>query len=178
MAKRQFLLPTEQAATVRQAYLHAKDGATRTRYQAVLWLYGTGYPTAHVQQITGCSRASLMDWCRRYRAHGVAGLGDGRVGGNRARLTGEQRQVVRAKLHQYTPRQLFGTATATGDGQFWTLADLKHAVQQWCGVTWASPTSYLSLFAACGFTYQRTQKVFTSRREAEVVAFEEQLEKN
>lgn len=177
MAKRQFLLTTQHAAALRQAYLCAKDGATRTRYQAV-WLYGTGYQAAQVQQITACSRASLLAWCRRYLAQGVPGLGDGRVGGNRAKLTAEQRQVVRAKLHQYTPRHLFGPATATPDGQFWTIADLQHAVQQWCGVTWASPTSYRALFAACGFTYQRTQKVFKSRREAEVVAFEERLEKN
>ncbi len=177
MAKRHFLLTSDQTAELRQAYLRAKDGATRTRYQAV-WLYSTGYPTAQVQQITGCSRASLMDWCRRYRTHGVAGLGDGRVGGNRAKLTPEQRQMVRAKLHQYTPRHVFGPATATADGQFWTVPDLARAVQQWVGVTWDSPTSYAALFAACGFTYQRTHKVFKSRREADVVAFEEQLEKN
>lgn len=115
MAKRQFLLPSEQAATLRQVYLGAKDGATRTRYQAV-WLYGTGYPTAQVQQITGCSRASLLAWCRRYLVQGVSGLSDGRVGDKRAKLTAAQRQVVRATLHQYTPRQLFGPTTATPMG--------------------------------------------------------------
>ena len=73
MAKLQFVLTSEQAAELHQAYLRAKDGATRTRYQAV-WLYGTGYPAAQVQPITGCSRASLMGWCRRYRAQGRAGL--------------------------------------------------------------------------------------------------------
>lgn len=177
MAKRQFLLSTEQAAVLRQAYLRARDGATRTRYQAV-WLYGTGYPTPQVQQITGCSRASLMDWCRRYRSHGVSSLSDGRVGGNRAKLTAEQRQVVRAKLHQYTPRHLFGTTTATSNGQFWTVPDLQRAVLQWFGVQWDSNSSYLALFAVCGFSYRRTQKVFTSRREPNIVTFEEQLEKN
>jgi transposase len=175
MAKRQFMLTLEQAAELRQAYQRAKDGPTRTRYQAV-WLYGTGYAVAQIQE--GCSRTSLMHWCQGYRTHGLSSLTDGRVGGNRAKLTPAQRQEVRSKLHQYTPDQMFGPAAATPDGQFWTVPDLRRAVQQWTGVSWDSPSSYLALFKACGFTYQRTQKVFKSRREVDVVTFEEQLEKN
>ena len=159
-----------------RAYDRTKDGPTRTRDQAVR-LYGTGYPVAQIVEITGCSRTSLMDWCRLYRDRGVAALVDGRVGGNRAKLTPEQRETVRASLHQYTPRQLFGPTTATPDGQFWTVPDLKRAVQEWFGVTWRSPSSYLALLADCGFTYQRTQKVYKSRSERDILAFEEQLEK-
>ncbi len=177
MAKRHFMLTPDQAAELRQAYLRAKDGSTRTRSQAV-WLYGTGYPVTQIQQFTGCSRTSLMYWCQAYRTQGSAGLVDGRRGGNRAKLTPAQRQQVQAKLQQYTPRQLFGADTATADGQFWTVPDLRRAVQQWTGVTWDSPTSYLALLKACGFTYQRTQKVFKSRREPDVMTFEERLEKN
>jgi transposase len=119
-----------------------------------------------------------MDWSRLYATQGIRGLVDGRLGGNRAKLTPEQRETVRAHLHQYTPRQLFGPATATPNGQFWTISDLKRAVQEWFGVTWSSPSSYLTLLADCGFSYQRTQKVFKSRSEHDVLAFEEQLEKN
>ncbi len=171
------MLTPDQAAELRQAYQRAKDGPTRTRYQAV-WLYGTGYPVAQIQELTGCSRASLMHWCQGYRTQGLASLADRRVGGNRAKLTPAQRQEVRSKLHQYTPQQVFGHAAATPDGRFWTVPDLRRAVQQWTGVIWDSPSSYLALFKACGFTYQRTQKVFKSRREPDVMTFEEQLEKN
>ena len=177
MAKRSFTLTDAQEASLQQAFLRSKDGPTRTRYQAVR-LYGLGYPVAQIQQITGCSRTSLMDWCCLYRAHGVPGLVDGRVGGNRAKLTPAQRETVRANLHQYTPRQLFGPETATPDGRFWTVPDLKRAVQDWFGVTWNSPASYLALLADCGFSYQRAQKVFKSRSERDILAFEEQLEKN
>ncbi len=177
MALRKFSLTDAQAAELRQAYERTKDGPTRTRFQAVR-LYGSGYAVTQITEITGCSRTSLLDWCRIFRAHGVAGLCDGRRGGNRARLTPDQRETVRANLHQYTPRQLFGPETATLDGAFWTVPDLKRAVQAWFGVTWQSPRSYLALLADCGFSYQRTQKVFKSRNEREVVAFEEQLEKN
>ncbi len=177
MATRKFRLTDIQAAELRQAYERTKDGPTRTRYQAVR-LYGSGYPVAQIAEITGCSRTSLLDWCRLYRAHDVAGLVDGRLGGNRAKLTFDQRETVRVNLHQYTPRQLFGLQTATPDGQFWTVPDLRRAVQDWFGVTWTSPSSYRALLADCGFTYQRAQKVFKSRSERDVLAFEEQLEKN
>ena len=177
MATRTFSLTDAQTAELRRAYDRTKDGPTRTRYQAVR-LYGSGYPVAQITEITGCSRTSLMDWCRRYRANGVRSLRDGRLGGNRAKLTPEQRELVRAHLHQYTPRQLFGPATATRDGQFWTVPDLTRAVQDWFGVTWRSPSSYRALLADCGFSYQRAQKVFKSRSERDVLAFEEQLEKN
>ena len=177
MATRKFTLTDAQTAELWQAYDRTKDGPTRTRYQAVR-LYGAGYPVAQVVEITGCSRTSLMDWCRLFRQHGVRGLVDGRLGGNRAKLTPHQRETVRANLHQYTPRQLFGPDTATADGQFWTVPDLKWAVQNWFGVTWTSASSYLALLADCGFSYQRAQKVYKSRSEHDVLAFEEQLEKN
>lgn len=176
MTKRQFLLSDAQVGELRQAYLRTKHGPTRTRFQAVR-LYGTGYSVAQVQASTGCSRTSLLSWCQRYRAHGPSGLVERRVGGNRAKLTPAQRQTACTNLQQYTPRQLFGPNTATSDGQFWTVADLARAVQSWFSVTWDSHTSYLTLLADGGFTYQRTQKTFTSRREAENLVFEELLEK-
>ncbi len=69
MARRQFQLNPEQVKDLMQAYLGCKDGPTRIRYQAVR-LYGTGYPLPEVLEITACSRISLMEWCRKYRAGG------------------------------------------------------------------------------------------------------------
>src|SRR3712207_1987135 len=106
MAARTFILTQSQMVELRHAYERSKDGPTRTRLQAVR-RYGSGYAVPQIQEITGCSRTSLMDWCRRYRTHGLTGLADRRLGGNRAKLTPAQRQTVRAKLHQYTPGQLF-----------------------------------------------------------------------
>ena len=170
-------MTSAQVTALQRSYLQTKDGPTRSRYQAVR-LYGSGYSVAQVIDITVCSRTSLMDWCRLYRRMGLAGLVDGRIGGNRAKLTSAQQQQLCANLQQYTPRQLFGAETATPSGQFWTVPDLKRAVVHWFGVTWNSHSSYLNLFAACGFSYQRTQKVFKSRSEVQVITFEEELEKN
>jgi transposase len=177
MATRKFTLTDAQRTELRLAYEQCKDGPTRTRLQAVR-LYGSAYPLAQVQEITGCSRTSLMDWCRHYRSNGLAALRDRRSGGNRAKLTPAQRQSVRATLQQYTPRQLLGPQAATSDGQFWTISDLKRFVETSFDVTWDSPTSYLTLLKEGDLTFQRPQKVYKSRRESEAMAFDDLLEKN
>ena len=177
MARRRFQLTKEQARELTYAYGSCKDGPTRTRYQAVR-LYGTGYPTKGVMEITGCSRITLMEWCRKYRAQGVSGLSDKRVGGNAARLTQSQIHDLKNRLHAYTPAQLFGDTAATADGQFWTVVDLRRAMERRYGVSYQSPSSYLRYFDLCGFSYQRPDKVYKSRSEAKVLEFEAQLEKN
>jgi transposase len=50
-------------------------------------LYGTGYPVVAIQEITGCGRTRLMEWCGAYQTHGLDGLRDYRVGGNHHKLT-------------------------------------------------------------------------------------------
>ena len=167
----------EQLNELQCAYRTTKDGAERTRYQAV-WLYGRGYPEAEIRQITGCSTTSLMEWSRDYRERGLDGLVDQRDGRNRAKLTREQTDELSDKLREYTPRDLFGTDTHTASGQHWTVEDLARAVQKWYGVNWQSRTSYHTLFACCAFTYQRTEKVYKSRRERDVADWEAHVEKN
>ncbi|MEJ2148157.1 MAG: helix-turn-helix domain-containing protein [Chloroflexota bacterium] len=177
MAKRQFKLTDQQEKELQRAFSNMKDGATRIRYQAVR-LYGRGYPVHEIGQITGCSRTSLMEWCAKYREHGLEGLADHRGGPHRARLTATQVEEVAEKLRQYKPYDLFGPQAHTGSGQHWTVEDLARAIEQWYGVTWKSRSSYRDLFAQCGFSYQRTEKVYKSRRERDVMDFEELVEKN
>lgn len=175
MAKREFQLTESEVQALRRAYDQCKDGPTRNRYLTVR-LYGSGYPEKEVLDISAASRSSLMNWCRRYKAEGLAGLSDKRVGGTRARLSRVQIQELSARLHSYTPAQLFGHDAA--GGQFWTVPDLVRGLEQWYGVVYQSLSSYTQLFELCGFSYQRTQKVYKSRSEAKVAEFEAQLEKN
>jgi transposase len=177
MAKRQFKLTVQEANQLLGAYQQCKDGPTRTRYQAVR-LYGTGYSAQEVMDITGCSRSSLMTWCRLYRQHGPDILVDKRMGGNSAKLSREQIHDLAQHLCAYTPQQLFGSAAASPGGQFWTVEDLARVVERRYGVLYRSHGSYLSLFQRCGFSYQRPERAFKSRRETEVAAFQEELEKN
>ena len=177
MAQRTFQVTDEAANTLMAAYHQTKGGLHRTRLQAVR-LYGLGYALTEVQIITGCARSSLMEWCRAYLEHGLVGLNDHRRGGNSAKLTSDQRADLGRKLHQYTPRSLFGPEAATPDGQAWTVPDLRRAVAYWYDVTYQSVVSYYSLFDQCGFNYHRPTKVFRSRSERAVLEFETQLEKN
>ena len=104
MAKRKFKLSDEERKELLQAYHTCKDAATKTRYQAVR-LYGEGYPEAEIEQITGCSRTSLMEWCRSYREDHAQGLIDKRIGGNRAKLSKLEIEELQHTLHQYTPKE-------------------------------------------------------------------------
>lgn len=177
MAKRKFQLSESDRQQLIHAYAVCKAGPTRTRYQAVR-LYGEGYSVSDIEQITGCSRTSLMEWCRAYQQDPAQGLVDKRAGGNCAKLARLQIEDLAQRLHQYTPRDLFGSAAHSVSGQYWTVDDLQAAVQRWYGVEYRSRTSYLHLLAACEFSYQKTEKVYKSHSQLKVADFEEQLEKN
>ncbi len=177
-AQRSFQLTEQQIQELKAAYGKSADGPTRTRLQAVR-LYGSGYPVADIAEITGCRRRSLLRWCRRYRHSGLAGLRDQRLGGNRALLSNKQLEDVADKLHHYRPIDVLGPErVATASGQHWTVPDLKQALQEWQSISYASSSSYRELFQRCGFSYQRSTRVFRSRSAAKVAAFEEELEKN
>ena len=177
MAKRKFKLTETERKELLKGYQDSKDAATRTRYQAVR-LYGEGYAEQEIEQITGCSRTSLMEWCRAYREDHSRGLVDKRLGGNSAKLSKLQIEGLQQTLDQYTPKELFGTGASTTTGQFWTVEDLMHVVRDQYGVEYKSRTSYTSLLGICGFSYQKTEKIFKSRSQTKVADFEEQLEKN
>ena len=177
MAKRKFNLTEAERKELLQAYRTCKNAATRTRYQAVR-LYGEGYPVEEIMQITGCSRTSLMEWCRAYREDHAQGLVDKRTGGNHAKLSKLQIEELQQMLYQYTLRERLGPKASTIDGQFWSVEDLALIVREQYGVEYQSRTSYSQLLHLCGFSYQKTEKVFKSRSEAKVADFEEQLEKN
>lgn len=177
MPRKRFEITEQQEKGLQRAWHQTKDAATRTRYQAVI-LYTQDYPVDEICQITGCHRTSLMEWCRKYRQQGVAGLIDHRGGPHRAKLSAEQVDELRQKLAMYTPRDLFGPETHTASGQHWTVEDLARAIQRWYEVIWKSRSAYHRLLARCGFTYQRTEKVYKSRRERDVVDFAAKVEKN
>ncbi|NJM06793.1 hypothetical protein HC891_12325 [Candidatus Gracilibacteria bacterium] len=98
---------------------------------------------------------------RAYRQYHCAGDGVVSYGYN---ARGE-----RTLLQQLTPCQVLGAQTSTSTGDFWTVTDLRAALQQWFAVTYPSTTSYYTLFATCDFTFQRPDGGFESRRSADVL---------
>ena len=177
MAKRRFELTEEQTKELQRAYRESQDGAERTRYQAVR-LYGQQYAVEEIGEITGCNRTSLMEWCGKYRVQGVSGLRDHRGGPVRAKLSQSQVQEVADRLRAYRPRDVLGQGTATASGEHGTINDLAQALQGWYGVSWQSRVSYHSLLLRCDFSYQRTEKVYKSRRERDIAEFQAATEKN
>lgn len=152
--KRAFQLTEAEQKELKQVYMATDDAKLRMRVQAVR-LYGSGYGTSEVMDITGCGRRTLTTWCKLYQEKGISGLIDKRVGGNNAKLTAAQRAEVKAKLHAYRPLDLFGKeAVATADGQFWTVPDLQYGLRLWFGVEYKHSLSYRQLFEQCGFSYQ------------------------
>ncbi len=176
MAKRKFNITATEENELKAAYQQCRTGLTKIRYQAVR-LYGTGYRVSEIEQITGCSRPSLMEWCRAYRQFGVAGLVDKRQGGNRAKLTPEQLEQLQQQLDNYSPRQLFGSGNCYDEGQFWTVPDLAKLVERKYGVSYKSATSYRSLFKRCDYSCQRPGSQYYSRNELKVLEFDQQFEK-
>ncbi len=129
MAKRKFILTEAEQKELLRVYRLCKDAATRTRYQAVR-LCGRGYPEAEIEQITGCSRASVMEWCRAYQEDHSQGLVDKRVGGTRAKLSPLQLEELQQMLHQYTPKERLGPNASTVDGQYGSVEDLVLVIRE------------------------------------------------
>ena len=90
----------------------------------------------------------------------------------------EQLAEVKERMHSYTPAQLFGDRVGSSTGQFWTISDVCHGLQQWYGVIYNSSVSYRAVMDRCGFSYQRTERTYRSRSEMAAAQFEEEIEKN
>lgn len=173
MAKRKFTLNEKERQRLKQAYELSQDIGARTRYQSVR-LYGEGYSVTEIEEISGCRRSSLMEWCREYQKNGVQGLVDKRVGGNSAKLSQLQLEELNVRLRQYRPQDIFGPEASP----YWTPPELGRAIEKWYGVVYRSPSAHHRILGECGFSYQKVEKVFKPRSEQKVLEFDEQVEKN
>lgn len=162
---------------MQSAYLHCQHADSKIRYQAVR-LYGLGYSVAQITDICACPRTTLLDWVRAYQRGGLPALLDHRQGGNRARLRPDQIEAIANQLHTYTPAQLLGKEACFADGQFWNVADVARLLERDYEVAYDSLTSYRSLLAKCGLSYQRPAKQYKSQTAEKGQEFLELLEKN
>jgi len=186
---REFKLTDEQIRGLIQAEevvddVNPRQPGANTRMRLVsVRLYGTGYSEADVERVSRCSRRSVVRWSQKYEAHGVAGLLDKRAGGNGpaaghlySLLSVEELERLELTLHRYTPEQKFGTAVS-GGRQYWRVIDVRRLVKQDYGVEYRSSSSYHNVLERCGMSYQQTERYYKSRRESQLIDFEETLEK-
>jgi transposase len=172
MGKRQIQLSEQEIGQIRQAESQTRDVHELKRLQATR-LYGSGVGLKGIMHIVGCGESTIRQWAMAYRARGIEGLRSQWKGGNANKLTDEQRALVKERLQQYRPVDLH-----LSQAVYWTVSDLQVAVEAWFGVRYKEVDSYQALFHVCGFSYQRTAKVYRSRpNAAQVAEFEIQLEK-
>ena len=177
MAQRHFELSKEQQRELKTAEQQVSKVGDVKRLMAVR-LYAEGCPTIEIEALVGGDWRSLMRWCAAYRREGVGGVLDQRRGGNRAKLSREQRDQVRERLNSYRPDQLLPPSVRIEQGAFWTVSDLIVALYVWYDVSYQSDTSYRTLLHECDFSQQQTENQYRSRPSNEVIAeFEALLEK-
>jgi len=145
MAKRKFQLTSADIEEIAQVLKECKGKTAQYRRLNAVRLYGSGISITDVQERYGCSRSTLLSWCKDFRILGAESLVDMRQGGNNTRLTPEQVSDLLWRLRSITPRMVFGKGSASPDGECWTAKDLCRVVRQWYGVVYQSRNSYYRL---------------------------------
>ena len=177
MAKRQFQLTDEERQAFKQAEQQTRDAYELRRLQAVR-LYGSDVPTAEICRLVQCSDRRIREWTQKYQQAGLQGLKSHWQGENALKLSRQQRADLKQRIQQDRPDQVIAPAVRISHGQFWTVSDLQIVVKTWYGVEYRTTDSYRTLLHECGLSYQRTEKVYRSRPDAQTVAdFEAELEK-
>jgi transposase len=179
MAKRTFHLSEEEKNAFRQQEAVSRDVTELKRLQAVR-LYGSGRAVADIIEVTGCAESSLRRWVQQYGNDGLSGLRTdySSRSQNSSKLSAAQWADLQERLQHYRPDQLLAAEMRVEHGQFWTVSDLAIAVEHWYGISYTDRGSYRNLLQRCGFSYQKTERVYKSRpSEAQVAQFESELEK-
>jgi transposase len=70
----------------------------------------------------------------------------------------------------YKSRPSEADIAAFEQGQFWTVSDLRVAVERWYGVGYQSQDLYRRLLHSRGLSYQRAERVYRSRPSAAAIA--------
>jgi len=177
MAKRHFQLTDEEKQAFEYAERQTRDAYELRRLQAVR-LYGSGVPTEDIQHLVPASDRRIREWAHRYGQQGMAGLKSHWQGENALKLSRQQRAELKARVTDSRPDQVIAAEVRLSHGEFWTVSDLQIVVKTWYGVDYRTLDSYRRLLHDCALTYQRTEKVYRSRPDAQTVAdFEADLEK-
>lgn len=172
MAKRNLQFTEAEIAQFRQAEAETGEVRELKRLQAIR-LYGSGVGLATIMELIGAGESTIRQWAMAYRGAGIAGLRSKWQGKNANKLTEQQRQQIQERLHQYCPVDL-----RLSEGRYWTVSDLRMAVEKWFGVVYQDETSYQTLLHQSGFSYQRAAKVYRSQPStAQITQFEAELEK-
>lgn len=115
-----------EAADLRRLAAQARDGAQARRLLA-LAAVRDGMKRTVAARLGGMDRQTLRDWVHRFNRHGPDGLLDIKPSGRPAKLSDEQKEVLRQLVEAGPDRQKDGVAR-------WRCVDLKRVVGQRFGV--------------------------------------------
>jgi transposase len=180
MAKRQFELNENEVKALRQREQQTNRVAELRRLQAVR-LYGSGLAMAQIMDITSCAQSSIREWVQDYKREGLAGLAGHPASSaqNASKLSAAQRAELAQRLRSYGPQQVLAASRRSTPSPFWTVHDLRLALEDWYGVVYKDVSSYRQLLHECGLSYQRAEGVYKSRpNQAALLEFEGELEKS
>lgn len=147
-----------------------KDSHEKDRARAIIKLIG-GRKRADVADFFDVNIKTVDEWIRKFKLKGVNGLRTKPQKGNNRELTGEQKKEIKKTINSKTPKDV-GL-----EERFWNVPLLKAYVKKQYGITYKSPVSYRSLFAYCGFTYHKPNKVNKKQSPHMRKRFEETLKK-
>jgi transposase len=119
MAKRQLLLTAQEISQLAVAEQQTEDKHARVRYLAIR-LYGQSWPMKKIQEVTQAAESTIHQWAMAYRADGLEGLRSKWTGKSANKLSDEQHQQIRERLHQYRPVDLH-----LSERVHWTVSDLR-----------------------------------------------------
>jgi transposase len=179
MAKRQFQLSENELKALRQHEQQTKAVTELKRLQAVR-LYGSGMAMRQIMDITGSAESSIREWVQDYQREGLAGLAAHHHASaqNASKLSAAQRAELRQRLQAYGPAQMLSSERRISQANFWTVHDLRLALEDWYGVVYKDVSSYRQLLHDSGLSYQRAEGVYKSRpSQAALADFEAELEK-
>jgi transposase len=177
MAQRQFHLTDDEIQALQQAEQQTRD-AREVRHLQGVRLYGSGTPLQTILHLLGCGESTLREWVSKYQQSGINGLRNGWDGKNANKLSDEQHADLKKRLHHSRPDEVLPTPQRRDEGPFWTVEDLRLAVQMCYGVTYKDNGSLRNLFQRCGFSYHKVEAVYKSRpSQVDVADFEAKLEK-
>jgi transposase len=114
------------ASELRRLATKAKDGAQARRLLA-LAAVRDGLNRTEAARLGGMDRQTLRDWVHRFNQHGPDGLIDVKPSGRPAKLSDEQKELLRQLVEAGPDRQKDGVAR-------WRCVDLKRVVGQRFGV--------------------------------------------
>jgi transposase len=114
------------AAELRRLAAKAKDGGQARRLLA-LAAVRDGLNRTEAARLGGMDRQTLRDWVHRFNQHGPDGLIDIKPSGRPAKLSDEQKEVLKQLVEAGPDRQKDGVAR-------WRCVDLKRVVGQRFGV--------------------------------------------